>query len=78
MDVLLELTYGLGAEGVRNSFTFSRVLCAVPRVEEPAADGDEGVVVLAKNYLEIAIREEKGEREQHRGLRGQKIAYLQN
>jgi hypothetical protein len=47
VDVLLELADGFGAEGVRDGFAFAGVLCAVAGVEEPTADGDEGVVVVA-------------------------------
>lgn len=46
VDVLLELADRLGAEGVRDGLALARVLGAVARVEEAAADGDEGVVVF--------------------------------
>lgn len=45
-DVLLELADAAGAEGVRDHLALARVLVPVPRVEEAALDGDEGVVVL--------------------------------
>ena len=44
--VLLELANALGAEGVRDSFPFTRVFGAVACVEEASLDRDEGVVVV--------------------------------
>jgi hypothetical protein len=46
VDVLLELAYGFCAEGVRDGLAFARVFGTVPRVEEAALDGDEGVVIF--------------------------------
>lgn len=47
MDVLLELAYALGAEGVGDRFTFAGVLCSIAGVEETSSDRDEGIVVFS-------------------------------
>jgi hypothetical protein len=47
VDVLFELAHGFGGEGVADGFALSCVLGAVACVEEAAANGDEGIVVLA-------------------------------
>jgi len=46
VDVLLELAYALGAEGVGYCFAFAGMLCSVTGVEETSANGDEGIVVF--------------------------------
>ena len=48
VHVLLELADGFGGEGVRDRFALAGVFSAVARVEEAAADRDEGVVVLTE------------------------------
>lgn len=47
VDVLLELADGFCGESVGDGLALAGVLGAVARVEEAAADGDEGVVVVA-------------------------------
>ena len=47
VDVLFKVGDVLGREGVRDGLPLARVLGAVPRVEETAANGDKGIVVLA-------------------------------
>lgn len=51
VNVLFELADGLGGEGVRDGFALACVLGAVTCVEEAAADGDKGVVVVAGGVL---------------------------
>jgi hypothetical protein len=51
VDVLLELADGLHAEGVRDDLPFTGVFGAVARVEEPALDADEGVVVFTGDEM---------------------------
>ena len=46
-DEGLELQHVLVGEGMRDGLALARVLCAVTRVEEPARNGYEGVIVLA-------------------------------
>ena len=48
VHVLLELADGLCGEGVRDRLALAGVFSAVPRVEEAAADGDEGVIVFTE------------------------------
>lgn len=45
--VLLELADALGAEGVRDSFSFAGMLCTVTGIEKASLDRDEGVVIVA-------------------------------
>jgi hypothetical protein len=51
VDILLELADRLGREGMRYGLALACVLCAVACVEEAAADGNEGVVVLSVAML---------------------------
>lgn len=53
MDVLLELADGLCAEGVRYDLPLAGMFCSVSGVEQPAPDGDEGVVELAEATVSI-------------------------
>ena len=46
MDVLLELSYALGTEGMADDLPLSGMLCSVSRVEETALYTDEGIVEL--------------------------------
>ena len=46
-DVLFELADALGAEGVGDSLSFTRVFGSVTGVEEASLNGDEGVIVVA-------------------------------
>jgi len=53
MHVLLELADALLAEGVRDDLAFASVLVAVAGVEQAAADGNEGIVVVTARRLVI-------------------------
>ena len=50
MDILLELSHILGAEGVGHCLSLSCVLGSISGVEEAALDADEGVVVVAAPF----------------------------
>ena len=44
VDVLFELTDRVGAEGVGDGLALAGVLGTVTSVEQPTADGNEGIV----------------------------------
>lgn len=53
VDVLLELKHRLGRESVRYGLALACVLGTVAGVEEPATDGNEGIVVLTGAYQSL-------------------------
>lgn len=47
VDILLELQHALGGKGVSDRLPLSRVLSAIPSVEQSPPNGHKGIVVLA-------------------------------
>ena len=64
-DILFELANALGAEGVGDSLSFTRVFGAVTGVEEASLNGDEGVIVVAveSNLWSAVADQQRGTRE---------------
>ena len=64
-DILFELANALGAEGVGDGLSFTRVFGAVTGIEEASLNGDEGVIVVAveSNLWSAVADQQRGTRE---------------